>query len=103
MEFIQPSANTFTIYTKSGCSNCNKVKKLILNYNDSEIPLIINCDEYLIEDKEEFLEIIKNLSKKEHKTFPIVFYKKKYIGGYKETEKYCDTMVQPFSFNNELF
>ena len=84
MEIIEPHQESFTIYTKSGCPNCIKVKNL---FNTSSIiPLIVDCDEYLIKDRPAFLEFIK---KKKHSDspifFPIVFNNGSYIGGYNET------------------
>lgn len=52
MEIENPSESGFTIYSKSGCSNCIKVKKLL---NDKNLKFnLINSDEYLIEDKDFF-------------------------------------------------
>jgi glutaredoxin len=80
----EPSSITYTIYSKSGCPGCRKVKDLL----HSENPLVIDCDEYLLEDKEGFLSFIQNLAKKPVKMFPIVFNKdKRFIGGYEETKK----------------
>jgi glutaredoxin len=88
MNFIQPSKDTFTIYTKSGCPNCVKAKKLLTEFNMT--PLIIDCDDYLIEYRAEFLTTIKNLANIDLDKvifFPIIFEKGKYIGGFKEMEK----------------
>ena len=46
---------------------------------------IINCDEYLIEEKEIFLQFIKNKANTEYKTFPIVFFNRIFIGGLAES------------------
>jgi glutaredoxin len=45
---------------------------------------IYNCDSYLQNDKEEFLDFIKKIAGKEHRTFPIIFSNAKYVGGYSE-------------------
>ena len=49
MEFEKPSDADFTVYSKSGCPNCMKIKALLkekyLLFN------VVDCDEYLIEDK----------------------------------------------------
>jgi len=56
MEFEKPSENDFTIYSKSGCPNCLKVKALL---KDKQLKFnIINSDEYIIENKENFLLFI---------------------------------------------
>ena len=53
MNFEEPFENKFTIYSKSGCINCRKVKDLLkIAGFDYEI---IDCDDYLLEDKEEIL------------------------------------------------
>ena len=54
---------------------------------------IIYCDEYLINDKVGFLEYIHNLASVEVKTFPMIFYYDKFIGGYDETKDYIDKML----------
>jgi glutaredoxin len=81
--FQNPSDTCYTIYTKSGCSYCVKAKKLLEKEKDTV--LIINCDDYLIENKELFLDFIKEKNHgKEMRTFPIIFYKNQFIGGYTE-------------------
>ena len=72
-----PSKKGFTIYSKSGCSNCTNVKKL-LQENKIEY-LLIDCDEYLIEERDKFLDFIENICKKEIKIFPIIFFDGKFL------------------------
>lgn len=83
MDFTLPSQEGYTIYSKSGCPNCTKTKKLL--EGDTPAPVIIDCDDYLIEDKEGFLKFIEATAKKEWKTFPMIFYNGQFIGGYQET------------------
>jgi glutaredoxin len=86
MENIEnPASEGYTIYSKSGCINCTKIKNLLKDKHlfFSEI----QCDEYLLEDKEGFLMFIKERAKKEHKTFPIIFYNSGFIGGYNEAKE----------------
>ena len=94
MEFEEPSSNGFTIYSKSGCHNCNRVKTLLkekfLIFN------VIDCDEYLLEKKEDFLKFIKNKTREDVKMFPIVFYDGAFIGGYYETHEYIEKMLLSF-------
>ena len=59
MTFTEPSEKGFTIYTKSGCPNCSKVKTLFKEKNISYI--FVDCDDYLIEKKELFLDFITPL------------------------------------------
>ena len=94
MEFELPAKKMFTIYSKSGCQNCLLVKNFLkenkTNFN------VVDCDEYLIESKEEFLEFVKNLAEKDCKIFPMVFCDGKFVGGYIETKKYVDDSMLLF-------
>jgi glutaredoxin len=83
MEFIAPFENGFTIYSKSGCPYCRKVKELLSEF-EKEVT-VVDCDDYLIECKDAFLEYIGELAGKEYKTFPIVFSAGKFVGGYTDT------------------
>ena len=57
MNIELPTEKGFTIYSKSGCINCDNIKKLLdankLEYN------VINCDNYLNENKDFFLNLKK--------------------------------------------
>jgi hypothetical protein len=48
--------------------------------------LVVNCDEYIIENKQEFLQFIAQCAEKEIKLFPMVFFNTEFIGGYAEAE-----------------
>jgi len=85
MEFTAPAPSGFTVYGKSGCTYCDKVKGLLEDY--SEAYIYVNCDAYLVEHREEFLEFIEKLAEKEHRTFPIVFFSRDFVGGYMDTMK----------------
>lgn len=90
MEFPQPQKGTITIYSKSGCIMCTKVKNLL---NDKKLDHeVIDCDEFILENKEEFLEFIKLTIGKEYKMFPMVFYNQQFIGGYNETLQYLTNL-----------
>jgi glutaredoxin len=91
--FKTPSKNEYTIYSKSGCSNCTKVKELLLSNN---IPfIVIDCDEYLIEVKAEFLLFIQELTSREWKTFPMVFSNDGlFIGGFTDTRLYLEELLE---------
>jgi glutaredoxin len=95
MGFISPSKNNaslFTVYTKSKCLYCIKAKYLLVDRGFS--PLIVDCDEYLAneETKEKFITFINRRMKdavlNEYRTFPMIFYKEKFIGGYNDLFKY---------------
>lgn len=90
MNIFTPLETGFTIYSKSGCSNCTKVKKLLL---DKQIFFLdISCDEFLLEDKEGFLTFIKEKANKEWKTFPMVFKDGKFVGGFAEVQLHFDKL-----------
>jgi len=93
MDFENPSKE-FTIYGKSGCTFCVKAKSLLKEKN--LIFNVIDCDEYLIEDKPGFLEFIKNIAGKEVNIFPMIFYQGKFIGGYNETKEFLDKLLLSF-------
>lgn len=97
MEFTLPDIKGFTVYSKSGCINCITVKKFI---KEKHFFLTeINCDEYILEDKEEFLLFIEKLAGKPHKIFPMVFYEGKFIGGLYETMEIIDKLLLSFEEN----
>lgn len=91
MNFEEPIANQYTIYSKSGCPYCIKSKTLLkennLNYN------VINCDEYLLECKQEFLAFIEQIVNTKITTFPIIFYDKQLVGGFKELQTFIKTIL----------
>lgn len=80
MEYENPSIDSYTIYSKNGCPFCTKAKNLL----KSEKVTVIDCDEYLIEDKPGFLEYMKNMIGREYKMFPMIFKKGVFIGGFTE-------------------
>lgn len=92
-DFIQPSKTCYTIYSKSGCPNCKKVKDLL---EAKQIQfIVIDCDEYLLESRSEFLLFIMNLTSQDWKTFPIVFNNAgNFIGGFIDTKVYLEKMVE---------
>lgn len=88
MEFVGPLASGFTIYSKSGCVNCSRVKKLL---EENRVTCdIIDCDDYIVEDKPRFLLFINKLAGVNVKTFPIVFNNGTFVGSYDETKDYVD-------------
>ena len=91
MQIMEPFENGFTIYSKSGCINCTKVKILLIEKQFFFVD--ISCDEFLIKDKEQFLLFIKERTKTDYRTFPIVFKDAKFIGGFDDTQKYFDKFL----------
>ena len=91
MDIPEPKNGEITVYSKSGCSGCTSVKKLLKEKNAYFV--IVDCDEFILEDKESFLQFIQEIAKKECKTFPMVFDGKVFIGGFKETVTYFDKIL----------
>jgi glutaredoxin len=93
VEFSKPSEEGFTIYTKTNCKYCKLVKELLEKNNIQSN--IIECDEYLYETdtKGSFVyyinqHYIQKFYVGEYRTFPMVFFNKKFIGGYTDTLKF---------------
>lgn len=99
MDILKPLENGFTIYSKSGCINCRNIKKLLLE--KKIFFLEVHCDEYLIENKEQFLLFIKNETLIDYKTFPMIFNNGTFIGGFNETVDYINKM-EAFEENNDF-
>ena len=91
MEIEKPLKTGFTVYSKSGCPNCTKVKKLLAE--KKVFFIVIDCDDYIIEDKENFLLFIKERVNKEYKTFPMVFNDGNFVGGFTETQDYFNKLL----------
>jgi glutaredoxin len=79
MNFEEPIKNGFTIYSKSGCPNCKNVKEILKKENLDFV--IIDCDEYLLFEKDDFLLFIENTIGKKYTTFPMIFSDGKFLGG----------------------
>ena len=71
------------MYTKDNCKYCSMVKELIPDAT------YINSEPFLLDKKEEFLIFIQGLAAKPYRTFPMVFYNNKFVGGFTETHRLC--------------
>lgn len=71
---------TFVIYTKNGCPNCDKAKKLL----EKEETIIINCDQMLKNNRAEFIKSMELKIRRPFKSFPIIFIGDDYLGGYED-------------------
>lgn len=80
----------YIVYTKSNCGYCDKVKELLKNVKPQ--PQIILCDEYLLNEKskEHFLNDMTLKIGWQHRTFPMVFFNNKFIGGYEQTLRFYE-------------
>ena len=94
MEFIEPQKLGFTVYSKSGCSNCVTTKKLLKEHNF--LFTEVDCDDYIIEEKEKFLNFIENIAETSYRTFPMVFYDGKFVGGFTHTKEFIDKLLLSF-------
>ena len=90
--FIEPVAKGYTIYTKPGCPYCVRVKNLLETQGVLNITLV-QCEEYLLEARDEFLTFIAARAGKEYKTFPMVFEDGKFIGGFMDTKTHLDKKI----------
>jgi glutaredoxin len=78
----QPIDKGYTIYSRSGCCNCDKAKKKV---EEAKRPLLyINCDEELIEDRQSCLTNLKLYAGKDITQFPVIFYNGECIGSWKD-------------------
>ena len=86
--FEKPIHDGYTIYSKTGCSYCEKAKTFLSN---SEKPVkIINCDEYLETSRENFLKFMKKQIGHEYKTFPMIFDENSFVGGFIDLKLYFE-------------
>jgi glutaredoxin len=96
MEFPEPSLVSYTVYSKSGCPNCTKVKVLIegededIWKDDNTYLTVYECNEYLKESREEFMNFMDKRAHTKITSFPIVFFNGEYIGGFAETKKFME-------------
>lgn len=81
--YESPVKNGYTIYSKSQCSSCDAVKKILPDAR------YVNCDVYL-EDVDDFFDFLETLTDKAPSTFPMVFHNKTYVGGLKEVVSNMD-------------
>ena len=93
MDFILPTPGKYTVYTKSGCTFCNKAKALLqqklLSFEK------IDCDEYLLSGRESFLSFIHVIANKDYKTFPMVFDPSgNFVGGFTEMKALLDKQLE---------
>jgi glutaredoxin len=101
MKFEEPSSSGYTIYSKSGCVYCNKSKHELNLHN--LVPVVVDCDEYLLEDRAGFLEFIKSKAGKDYRSFPMIFYNGQFIGGYVELKsQMVDVQTSTISFSTDF-
>jgi glutaredoxin len=98
MEYTRPHDSGFTIYSKSGCLQCSKVKTLL---QDNKLSFnVVDCDEYILEDKQSFLFFMNSITHRDIKVFPIIFYNGTFIGDYTETKEHVAKLT---CFDDNLY
>lgn len=97
-EYVQPSKKGYTVYTKSGCIQCTEVKNFLRKEGVDIVTTIVDCDEYIIEDKPGLIRFLNELAGTEIKMFPVIFFEEEYVGGMKETR---DHLYKMLSFSTE--
>jgi len=82
--------NKYVIYTKNNCKYCENVKILLKDVKPE--PQIILCDNYLTDDKtkNDFLKEMSCKIGQEYRTFPMVFFNNRFIGGYEKTLRFYE-------------
>jgi glutaredoxin len=103
VNFTYPNDKIWTIYTKSNCDYCTKVKKLLKSNNINYV--VVDSDEYIQDNKskELFLSQMEYIIGKKYRTFPIVFNGINFIGGCVDTENYIDSINKLKSNKNLIF
>lgn len=89
-----PNKEGFTLYSKSGCIQCTKLKEHLKAKN--LLFSVIDCDEYLFEDKDMFLAHMYQMTNVIIKQFPIVFYEGNYVGSYNEAITFVSKLLVSF-------
>jgi glutaredoxin 1 len=88
MSFPEPYGDGFTIYTKNNCPYCVKAKTILTN---TKLDFhIIECDGFLETNRTAFLDFIRHKIGRDYKTFPMIFDKNDFVGGYSELQSYID-------------
>jgi glutaredoxin len=91
----------FAIYSKSGCPDCLKVKRYLIDQKTQFTE--INCDEELFNNRDEFIQSLEKIANQSIQRFPIVFHNEQYIGGYNETVQYIMNIMKQLDFYSTDF
>jgi glutaredoxin len=81
----------FVVYSKTDCKFCDLSKQLLLDEGFGYE--IVMCDNYLKDDREGFLKRMEEKIGRPYNTFPMVFYKERFVGGYKELVKKVEELA----------
>jgi glutaredoxin len=99
---VRVDLGKIVVFSKPKCDNCEKVKLWLLDLvEDTTLSInvvqIIDCDDILQRDRDAFISEMTQLTGQQKLAFPMVFAFGHYIGGFKETVKYCDKF---YAFDN---
>jgi glutaredoxin len=103
-DYILPSICGITVYTKSECKYCSLIKELLRE--EKKEAVYVDCNVYLENGKEEFLQYIHQITGLRYRTFPIVFVDGTLIGGFTEMKKKITQeriFAIDFNFEKETF
>jgi glutaredoxin len=99
---VVPSSFTkVTVYSKSGCGDCEKVKMYLEDLvsggqMDCNDVVIVNCDSHIANDRDQFVSDIMKITGKTMVVFPMVFVNDRFIGGFKATLKHFESTLSTF-------
>jgi glutaredoxin len=86
----------YTIYSRSGCPYCDLAKELL----SFEQVKIVDCDEFLSSNRDEFLRVMSGFCESDYRMFPMIFHSGVFIGGYTEAKEFYQnrmvSMVEDF-------
>ena len=94
-EFQGLEATGFTVYTKKNCRFCDQVAALLARDAAYDAVTWVDADGYIQDGdakKARFLAFIDDLvgGGIKHRTFPMVFFDGKFVGGFSETKEFLD-------------
>jgi len=80
----------FVIYSKSGCKNCSIAKSYLLKAGKPFLE--VNCDDYILENKNDFLNFIfkKAGETLEKPQFPFIFFNNTFFQSKSQMEDFCN-------------
>ena len=101
IQLIKPIQSHWTIYTKTNCIYCDRVKNLL---GGESVITFVNCDDWLknYETTQLFLNQMKNIIGYEYRTFPMVFRNNNFVGGFNETNDYLNSQKKNICFTDDF-
>jgi glutaredoxin len=91
MEFEEPEQTGVCVYSKSNCRFCDMVKELLTKRGFTF--KVFDCDEYLVENKDDFTNFINYHAGNDTGGFPKVFNDGVFIGSYNATKDFLDQIL----------